>query len=106
LAHSPVPGQGNWSDITYYTAPGGGGVLASGNAAFVNKLSNTTAFPNNVVPAAIPGVTDILLRAMENLYGAFGNGPASATHPSGGNWTSIYQGSSRSAASAQGTTTA
>ena len=22
LAHSPVPGQSNWSDVTYYTAPG------------------------------------------------------------------------------------
>ena len=37
LAHSPVPGQSNWSDITYYTAPGnGGGVLASGSASFVS----------------------------------------------------------------------
>ena len=55
-------------------------------ASFVGKLSNTTAFPSNIVPAAIPGVTDILLRAMENVYGRFGNGPASAAQPSGGNW--------------------
>ena len=90
-----LPGQGNWSDITYYTASGGGGVLATGMASFVNKLANTTAFPSNVVPAAIPGVTDVLLRAMENLYGTFGDGPASATQPSSGNWTAIYQGLQR-----------
>ena len=41
LAHSPVPGQSNWSDITYYTAPGnGGGVLASGSASFVSLLGH------------------------------------------------------------------
>ncbi len=106
LGHSPVAGQSNWSDITYYTVAGGGGVLASGSAAFVNKLANTTAFPSNVVPAAIPGVTDVLLRAMENLYGLFGNGPASAAQPSGGNWSAVYQGAAASAASAQPTTTA
>jgi hypothetical protein len=93
LAHSTVPGQGNWSDITWYTAPsGGGGVLATGSAAFVNKLSNTTAFPWNIVPRAIPGVTDVLLRAMENVYGTFGTGPASTSRPSGGSWSAVYQG--------------
>ena len=25
VAHSPVPGQANWSDMTYFTAPGNGG---------------------------------------------------------------------------------
>jgi len=104
FGHSPVAGQGNWSDFTYYTAPdGGGGVLGSGNASFLNKLSNTTGFPNNVVPAAIPGVTSILLRAMANVYGLFGMGPASAVQQSSGNWTSIYEGSAAAAASAQGT---
>ena len=51
-------------------------------------------------------MTDVLLRAMENVYGTFGNGPASATRPSGGNWSSIYQGGSASAGSAQGTNAA
>ena len=46
LAHSPVPGQSNWSDVTYYTAPGnGGGVLASGSASFVSLLSTTGRDP-------------------------------------------------------------
>ena len=106
LGHSPVTGQGNWSDLTYYTVAGGGGVLASGMASFVNKLSNTTAFPNNVVPAAVPGVTEILLRAMQNVYGLFANGPASAAQPSGANWTSIYQGSAAHAGTAQPTNAA
>jgi hypothetical protein len=106
LAHSTVPGQGNWSDLTYYTVAKGGGVLASGSAAFVNKLSNTTAFPWNIVPKAIPGVTAILLRAMENVYGAFGTGPASATRPSTGNWTSVYSGAAATAATAAGSTAA
>ena len=48
-------------------------------------------------------MTDVLLRAMENVYGAFGAGPASATQPSGGNWTAIYQGSAASAPSAKPT---
>jgi hypothetical protein len=97
FAHSPVAGQGNWSDITYYTVPKGGGVLASGMASWVNKLSNTTAFPWNVVPRAIPDVTDVLLRAMENVYGTFGRGAASAARPATGNWDSVYQGQSANA---------
>jgi hypothetical protein len=96
LAHSPIPGQGNWSDVTYYTVSGGGGVLATGNATFVNKLSNTTAFPSNVVPPATPGITAPLLRAMENVFAVFGQGLASTTQASGANWSSVYTGSSAS----------
>ncbi len=94
LAHSPVAGQNNWSDITYYTQPSGGGVLDLGAASFVYKLSNTTAFPWNIVPRAIPGVTDVLLRMMENVYGTFGLGPASSVDPSSGSWRSVYGSSS------------
>jgi len=106
LAHSPVPGQNNWSDINYYTASGGGGVLATGMASWVFKLSNTTDFPSNIVPAAIPGITEVLLRAMQNVYGTFGAGPASVTKPSGGNWSSIYGGAAALAPTAQGTNAA
>ncbi|MGH9089347.1 MAG: N,N-dimethylformamidase beta subunit family domain-containing protein [Acidimicrobiales bacterium] len=97
LAHSPVTKQSNWSDITYYTSPGGGGVAAMGMASFVNKLSNTTAFPWNIVPKAIPGVTEPLLRAMDNLYGAFGFGPAAKRQAATGNWTSVYTGTAATA---------
>jgi hypothetical protein len=106
LAHSTVPGQRNWSDLTYYTVAHGGGVLASGSASFVSKLSNTTAFPWNIVPKATPGVTPILLRAMENVYGTFGMGPASATQPSTGNWSSVYTGAAATAGTAAGSTAA
>jgi hypothetical protein len=103
LTHSPVSKQDNWSDMTYYTVPGGGGVLASGNASFIGKLSNTTAFPSNVVPAAIPGVTDILLRAMDNVLGTFGFGPASRYQTSSGTWRAAYEGSAASSPSAAAT---
>jgi hypothetical protein len=55
LAHSPIPGQANWSDLTYFTAPGkGGGVLASGSAYFVYRLANSTAIPPTSCPAPFP----------------------------------------------------
>jgi hypothetical protein len=107
LAHSSVPGQSNWSDITYFTAPGnGGGVLASGSASFVGQLSTTGIIPPIVIPGPIPGVSDVFNRAMENLYGRFGLGPASSYGSSGGNWSAVYTGSAASAGSAAGTASA
>jgi hypothetical protein len=107
LAHSPVPGQSNWSDITYFTAPGnGGGVLASGSASFVGQLSTTGTIPPLVIPGPIPGVSDVFNRAMENLYGRFGLGPASSYGSSGGNWHAVYTGAAASAGSAAGTASA
>ena len=107
LAHSPVPGKGNWSDLTYYTAPGnGGGVLASGSASFVAQLSTTGIIPPNVVPGPWPGVSDVFRRAMENLYGRFGLGPATTYGSSAGNWHSVYTGAAASAATAAGTASA
>ncbi len=106
LAHSPVPGQDNWSDITYYTAPGnGGGVFASGTASFVGQLSTTGDIYPNVVPGPYPG-TDAIVRAMENLYGRFGLGPASSYGSSSGNWTEVYTGSAATAGAAGGTNAA
>ena len=107
LAHSPVPGQSNWSDMTYYTAPGnGGGVFASGSASFVSLLSTTGIIHPNVVPGPFPGVTDEINRAMENLYSRFGLGPASSYGNSGGNWAEVYTGSSAKAGSAATTNSA
>jgi hypothetical protein len=107
LAHSPVPGQFNWSDITYYTAPGdGGGVLASGSASFVSLLGNTGSIPPNVILPAIPGVTDVVRRAMENVYGRFGLGPATSYGSSSGNWAEVYTGTAASAGTAAGTPSA
>jgi len=107
LAHSPVPGQSNWSDVTYYTAPGnGGGVLASGSASFVSLLSTTGDIPSLVIPGPFPGVTDVIRRAMENLYGRFGLGPASSYGTSGGNWSEIYTGAAATKGTAAGTAAA
>ena len=107
LAHSPVPGQSNWSDITYYTAPGkGGGVLASGSASFVSLLGQTGVIPPNVVVPAIPGVTDVIRRAMENVYGRFGLGPATTYGSSSGNWSAVYTGAAAAAGTAAGTPSA
>ncbi len=101
VAHSPVPGQSNWSDMTYYTAPGnGGGVFSSGSASFVSLLSTTGIIYPNVVPGPFPGVTDEINRAMENLYSRFGLGPASRHGGSTGNWTEVYTGSAAAAGSA------
>ena len=41
--------------------------------------------PTCIIPA-IPGVTDVIRRAMENVYGRFGLGPATSYGTSGGNW--------------------
>jgi hypothetical protein len=104
LTHSPVPGQSNWSDITYFTAPGnGGGVLASGSASFVAQLSTTGTIPSLVIPGPFPGISDVFNRAMENVYGRFGLGPASSYGSSGGNWSAVYTGAAASAGSAAGT---
>ncbi len=107
LAHSPVPGQSNWSDVTYYTAPGnGGGVLASGSASFVSLLGTTGVIPPIVVMGAIPGVTDVIRRAMENVYSRFGLGPATSYGSSSGNWSDVYTGGAASAGTAAGTASA
>ena len=107
LAHSPVPGQSNWSDVTYYTAAGnGGGVLASGSASFVSMLSTTGGIPSLVIPGPFPGITEVVRRAMENVYGRFGLGPASSFGSSGGNWTEVYTGAAAGAGSAAGTASA
>jgi hypothetical protein len=107
LAHSPVPGQSNWSDVTYYTAPGnGGGVFASGSASYVSLLSTTGIIYPNVVPGPFPGVSAEINRAMENLYSRFGLGPASSYGNSEGNWTEVYTGSSATAGSAAATNSA
>ncbi len=100
IAHSVVPNRGNnYSDITWFTVPGGGGVFATGNASWVSALSDSTLVPPNVVPDPIPKVTPSLLRIMENVYSVIGRGPASASQPSQGNWTAVYtKGSASSAA--------
>ncbi|MHB8438781.1 MAG: N,N-dimethylformamidase beta subunit family domain-containing protein [Acidimicrobiales bacterium] len=89
LAHSPVAnrGPGRFSDVTWYTAPGGGGVLDTGTASWVNRLANSAAIPSGVFHAPVPGVTEPLLRAMENVYSVLGLGPGATRAPSTSNAT-------------------
>ncbi len=91
VAHSIVPNRdGNYSDVTWYTVANGGGVFATGNASWVGQLSDSPLVPPNVLPSSEPGVTPALLRIMENIYSVLGTGPAGLSHPSQGNWRTIY----------------
>jgi hypothetical protein len=76
--------------MTYYTVANGGGVFATGSASFVAMLSNAPGIYSNVIFPAIPGVTSVLWRMMQNVFSVFGAGPASATHPSVANWRPFY----------------
>jgi hypothetical protein len=91
IAHSLVANRNhNYSDITWYTMDGGGGVFASGNASWVAGITATSLIPPNLLPVAPPEVSGPLLRIMQNLYAVIGPGPASVTQPSQGNWRTVY----------------
>ncbi len=107
IAHSLVANRrGNYSDVTWYTAIAGGGVFATGNASWVGQMADAPLIPPNVLPSAAPGVTEHLLRIMENVYSVIGMGPASITHPSSGTWRAAYPPGSASARAAVADTTA
>jgi len=91
IAHSVVPNRGdNYSDVTWYTVPGGGGVFATGNASWIGALSDSLLIPPNVIPDESPIVNEVLLRVMMNVYSVIGMGPAGITRPSQGNWPIAY----------------
>jgi hypothetical protein len=89
LGHSPVP-TGGWSDATYVTVPSGGGVFSSGTSTWVYSMQASTRIPPSVMRRAVPGVTNVVLKAMENLYDLFGAGPAAHVSPSRPNWSKFY----------------
>jgi hypothetical protein len=90
IAHSVISNRNNnYSDVTWYTAQGGGGVFDSGNASWVGELANAPLIPSNVLPAPVPGVTEHLLRIMINVYSVLGTAPAGTTHQSTGNWRTV-----------------
>jgi hypothetical protein len=78
LAHSPVTchGRASFSDMTYYTAPSGGGVFASGSIWWITKV--TPPGPDSPFNPVVTAVT-------ENVLRVFGAGPAGKTHPSQSN---------------------
>ena len=93
VAHSAITNRGpnSFSDVTYYTRAGGGGVLATGSASYVSFLSDAPKIYPNFIQPAVPVVTPAFARMMENVFSVFGAGPASKTHPSVPNWQSFYR---------------
>lgn len=79
LARSPLECQHHpdFADMTYYSAPSGAGVFATGTLLWIPKLD-----PNCAMPC--PG--RIVTRVTENILGAFGGGPAGHAHPSKANY--------------------
>jgi hypothetical protein len=82
LLHSPVaclgidgkPVPGFFSDSTYYTAPSGAGVFASGSEWDCRLYDGCPAGPR--------GADRVVQRITENVLRAFAAGPAGRTHPS------------------------
>ena len=83
VGHSPIScrGKAGFSDVTYYTAPSGAGVFASGTNYWVSKL-NPPEFPESPYNPTI-------VTATMNVLVAFGTGPAGAAHPSVPNWRGL-----------------
>ncbi len=108
IAHSVVPNRGgNYSDVTWYTVPGGGGVFATGNASWVGMLTDSSmTIPGNVLPQTPPSATVPLQRMTENVYSVIGIGPAGLIRPSQGTWQQVYPPGSASVAAPDVTTSA
>jgi hypothetical protein len=83
LTHSPLTcrGRPDYSDATFYSAPSGAGVFASGTINLVGNID-----PNCPTPDC-PG--RVLGKVMENLLVAFGAGPAGQAHPSVSNYANL-----------------
>jgi hypothetical protein len=70
--------------MTYYTAPSGAGVFATGTNVWVASLGGTCS------PGQSPCPSDVTQRVTENMLAATGVGPAGNVHPSQSNWTAFY----------------
>ncbi len=92
FAHSPLVCNGNpdHSDVTWYTAPSGAGVFASGTNLWIAKLVEASLIPPLLLPGTFPGVTGPLTTMTLNLLSAIGFGPAGRSYPSNPNWTQYY----------------
>jgi hypothetical protein len=78
MAHSPLRcrGKPGYSDLTYYAAPSGAGVLDTGTNLWVPKLSDPTT-------ATMVG------QITENILTAFAAGPAGLRYPSVANYATL-----------------
>ncbi|HEY7134506.1 MAG TPA: N,N-dimethylformamidase beta subunit family domain-containing protein [Acidimicrobiia bacterium] len=79
LAHSPLQCQHkpSYSDMTYYSAPSGAGVFATGTGWWVNSLGTPATCPQGGCRHS-----DAVTAIMANVLAAFGQGPAGVAHPS------------------------
>ncbi len=87
LCHSPVVcnGKHSYSDVTWYTAPSGAGVFATGTFGWIPRLAADTS-------ARRPSAGDpeaAIQRITANLLAAVASGPAGRNHPSKNNLKSL-----------------
>ena len=86
LMHSPVscPGVGSsYADMTYYSAPSGAGVFASGTTGWVCELTASCLQDPRSHPDAR------ILQVTKNVLVAFAQGPAGLVHPSSPNLAAL-----------------
>jgi hypothetical protein len=88
LAHSPVRcgGRKSYADMTWYSAPSGAGVFATGTNWWITKL----------VPACGVCPHDpMVIQITRNVLEAFAAGPAGRAHPSVSNYDAVKRAGSR-----------
>jgi hypothetical protein len=86
LAHSPVTCPavgGSHADMTYYAAPSGAGVFASGTTGWVCELTASCLQDPRTHP------DERILQITKNLLFVFASGPAGAVHPSQSNLAAL-----------------
>jgi hypothetical protein len=85
LAHSFLRCRGisSFSDMTYYTAPTGAGVFATGTNVWVGSLSRLCPASTTACPG------DFTRQVTTNVLQVFATAPAGQTHPSQPNWTTL-----------------
>jgi hypothetical protein len=88
FGHSPV--GGGVGDITYVAERGQGGVFCSGTGYWIYRLSNSPRMRGGWVPHAVPGVTQPITVATQNVLALFARGPAGNDMPSVDNTRSFY----------------
>jgi len=82
LAHSPLVcnGRPSFADMTYYTAPSGAGVFATGSIYWITKLSQ---------PGPGSDYNPLAVAVTKNLLTAFGSGPVGERYPSVSNYEQV-----------------
>jgi hypothetical protein len=95
LAHSPVQsvaGAG-YSDCTWYTRPGGGGVFATGTASWVTSLWDGPPATDEALGFGVAAAEPATVAITKNVLRVLAAGPASAHAPSKATWHRFYSAS-------------